>query len=363
MAKDEKSISGNLIVLAENICKKWHINDVELLDEIKNGKLSVLFCSKAPRKNPSGEVLYLCREGAGLNIYCYNDFNSGNSYCDLDGVYLYRDEIEKYEKQNQHLLLDLADGNNGSDDKLVDNNKCYTSFLQLKDAAGLSIAQLRDVIIKYEIQVYHEEQDEWNKILVMPYDLKANGFQDWIINEGLFDMLDIRPHKNEWTELHRLFTEDQKAYDSINCYVSELEHQLQELRHENERLKAGGGEVVLPAPVCENCQADQDAKQRLANLEVTNRDLQSRLDAAQAGRPRWLPSSIALFQASKQVIESDREDWIKDEFFSLAESLYVNPGDNQGVLGEAREEAWKALPKQFKAGPGNQKNKGNPIKE
>jgi len=178
------------------------------------------------------------------------------------------------------------------------------------------------------------------------------------LNSALFNLLDIEKFESDHPELFPI-----SPLAQANKRIAELERQIEEVRLGNENLKTERGGAGRAPLDCGNCQSGQDAKQRIDELEASNLNLQSRLDAALTGRPRWLPSCIALFQASKQVIESDRGDWIKDEFFSLAESLYVNPGDNQGVLGEAREEAWKALPKQFKAGPGNQKNKGNPTKE
>lgn len=50
--------------------------------------------------------------------------------------------------------------------------------------------------------------------------------------------------------------------------IAELERQLQELRQENESLKAGGGEVESASANCENCPSNQSAEQRLGAFKM-----------------------------------------------------------------------------------------------
>jgi hypothetical protein len=177
------------------------------------------------------------------------------------------------------------------------------------------------------------------------------------LSSALFHPLDIEKFESDHPEL---FPKTPLAQSREQ--IAELKRQLEEVRQENEKLKSGRDKVVPPAPVCENCPSGQDAEQQRSDLEATNQDLQSRLDAALGGRDRWQPSCNALFQAFKQVTESARDDWVKDEFLALAGRLYGN-GDKRGVLAEAGNLAWAALPDRFKAGPGNPKYKGNPTKE
>ena len=181
------------------------------------------------------------------------------------------------------------------------------------------------------------------------------------LGSALFFPLDIEGFESDHPELMKLSPKSKLS--QADEQIAELERQLDEVRQENERLKRGRDEVAPLAPDCENCPSGQDAKQRHSDLEATNQDLQSRLDAAEATPKRWRPSCEALFRAFKQVVESRRDDWVQDEFLALAGRLYDNNGDKRGVLVDAGRLAWSALPDGFKAGPGNPKYKGNPTKQ
>jgi len=178
------------------------------------------------------------------------------------------------------------------------------------------------------------------------------------LNSALFHPLDIEKFESDHPGLF-----PQAPLAQARKRIAELERQLKEIQQENESLTAGGCEVVPPPLDCKNCSSIQDAEQRIADLKASNRDLQSSLDAAQAGRARWVPSYKALFQAMNQVWESGRDDWTKDGFLGVAREIYKTSDAPEAPLDEAERLAWAALPDRFKAGPGNPKNKGNPTKE
>mgnify|MGYP001442275678 CR=1 FL=1 len=329
--------------------------------------------------------IYFCEHINTIHPYS-DDYNGNDTLYYFEMIALDTWEVLKWEKGKDWLFFvdpnKHPDNANDSSKCAAENSDKCVSFWDLTNLFKIGPTDLSRIIYKSGVQPYYRDGNGFDGYQIKPVSI-GDDSPSWLFDEGIFhrfefgrikkfiDEQDEAPGQSDKTqqgedESSALKAENSKnrsLIDSLELSNSNLAQKLAEIRQENESLKAEMSEVVPQAPTCENCASIQDAEQRLADLETVNQDLQSRLEAALAGRPRWLPSCIALFQASKQVIESDRGDWIKDEFFSLAESLYVNPGDNQGVLGEAREEAWKALPKQFKAGPGNQKNKGNPTKE
>lgn len=258
----------------------------------------------------------------------------------------------------------------------------YVSFGKMQDLAGLSMVQLGKIVQEKNLQMYFIDRDERGVDIFKPFNVSMNGFQDWLAHEGFFDPRDLTPIKKELPEL-KLFFENENILSNSSVVeelkenssnqqhrIAELERQVQNLRQENEILNAGIFAVVPQEPTCENRQPDQDSEQRLAELKASNAelkasnlDLQSRLDAALGGRGRWRPSCLALFEAMEQVIGSGRNDWTQAEFLNVAREIYKASGAPQDPLDEAERLVWSALPRQFKAGPGNPKNKGNPTKE
>ena len=71
------------------------------------------------------------------------------------------------------------------------------------------------------------------------------------LNSALFHPLDIEKFESDHPELF-----PQAPMAQARKQIAELERQLQELRHENERLNAGVSEVDSAAPDCAACKAD-----------------------------------------------------------------------------------------------------------
>ncbi len=268
MPQEEKAISSRELISAERVMELWSVSDDELVEEIKRGKFVVLFCSKKPRQSPNGEILLVCWEGTYKNIYYHNDFpHNEDTYYDFSNVYFYAIDISGHQIQFPHLTMPTTESDQVKD-KCNGQINNYISFEDMQNLSELSIVQLGKIVQGKNLAIYYKDRDGMDIERMKPFDISVNGFQNWLADEGFFDIRDLIPMKDALVELKLFFENKNISLKSSvaeelkkNCpnaqrRIAELERQLQEMRQENERLKAGGNEVESSIPDCATCRAD-----------------------------------------------------------------------------------------------------------
>ena len=123
MQHDEKIVLKKELIAAERVMELWSVSDSELIEEIKRGNITLLFCSKKPRQSPTGEILLVCWEGTYKNVYYHNDFpNNEDTYYDFSDVFLYAIDITGHQIQFPHLTLPTTDIKSDTDKTIQVNS-------------------------------------------------------------------------------------------------------------------------------------------------------------------------------------------------------------------------------------------------
>lgn len=305
MPQEEKRISARELISAERVMELWSVSDSELIEEIKRGKFAVLFCSKKPRKSPNGEILLICWEGTYKNVYYNNDFpHNENTYYDFSNVYFYAIDIDIHQREFPHLAMPTTESN-PVDNKSSDQSSYYVSFAEMQNLSELSIVQLGSIVQDKGLGIYYKERDGMDIERMKPFNIRENGFQNWLAYEGFFDIRDLIPMKDKLVEL-KLFFENKdisskssvaeelkKNLSDAQCRIAELERQLQELRQENESLKAGGTEVESASPDCAACPSYQKLEDR---LEIFKIGIRMALRCAADGSAQSKEAHLALWR-------------------------------------------------------------------